>query len=736
MRIVQELHVQRLGSTTGSYSARYLAYRAVTFLNPLVLLALAAVSIPLMLHLFNLRKPQRVDFSSLAFVQTIEKAAVQKIQVKRWLLLALRMLAIAFLVLAFARPYWGSGDGTLFGPDARSALGVVVDNSSSMQQDGPSGPYLDQAVQRAQGVLRTMDTGDQAGIWATVPAPDQTAGLVRTRNAAQADLDAVAPRGGTPPLAQRALDAAQRVSESGQPRKVVYVASDFQRTRLGDSLRTAWPDDVALALLPVDTQPRANTGITDVRVASPIVEAGQPVDVEAQIEHRGATAGEQAVSLYFEDERVAQATVSPADGETVTATFTATPASRGWVRARVELEGDAFAPDDARYLSFFVPETRRILLVRGPGQSTRFVELALSDAVTGSDLTFETRVINRNALAQADLSSYDAVLLVGPERVASGERARLQQYVEAGGGVLLFPHPTPDAESYSALFASWGGGTVRGISGAPGGDTSVATLEQAAFDHPLFTGMFDTSDPTRSPSLERPAIWAALDWTPRGGQGQTLIALSTGAPFLYEWPVGAGRALTAAVAPTLDWSELPTRGLFVPLLYRSIFYVTAGASVEGASATTGVPTSHTLRGLSPQAEVTLEGPGDQRTRLDVTPRPGGASVAIPGLSASGVYALRTEQEVLQHLAVNHDAALTDLRPASADEAVAHYESLGIANVQALSVDARPEAVAEALDQRQAGGALWNVFMVLALIFVIAETAVSRLWTPETASRTS
>ena len=705
----------------------------MTFLNPLLLVALAAVGVPLMLHLLNVRQPTQVDFSSLAFVKTIEKAAVQKIKVKRWLLLALRMLAVALLVMAFARPYWGEGSGTLFGPDARSALGIVVDNSPSMQQDGPSGPYLDQAVQRAQGVLQTLRPGDQAGIWPTVPAPDSPEALVRTREAVRTDLDAVAHRGGTPQLAARALDAAQAVAGSGQPRKVVYVTSDFQRTRLGDSLRTAWPDEVALALLPVDTQPRSNTGITDVRVASPIVEAGQPVRIEATIAQTGPPPEEVVASLYFNDERVAKTTVSSSPDEPVPASFTATPATRGWVNARVELEGDAFAPDDMRHVTFFVPDTREVLVVRGPGQSTRFVELALSQEVTGEAVAFNTTVVERAALAQTELSAYDAVLLVGPERIASGERTRLQQYVQSGGGVLLFPHPTADPDSYTALFEAWGGGQVRGISGAPGAEASVATLERAAFDHPLFDSMFDARGQASEPSLERPAIWAALDWRPRGG-GQTLIELSTGAPFLYEWPLGQGRALAAAVAPTLDWSELPTRGLFVPLLYRSIFYATAGESVEGPSVATGQPSTRTVQGLAPNADLVLQGPDAAAPfRIEAAPRPGGASITVPALSVPGVYTLQASGAPVLHMAANHDAALTQLTPAEADMAVAHYESIGIPRVQALSVEARPDAVAQALEQQQAGGALWNVFLMLALACLIAEMVVARLWTPESAT---
>ena len=76
----------------------------MAFLNPLVLLGLAAAAIPLIIHLFNFRKPKQVDFSSLAFLRELEKRTMRRMRLKQWLLLLLRTLAIVCLVLAFARP--------------------------------------------------------------------------------------------------------------------------------------------------------------------------------------------------------------------------------------------------------------------------------------------------------------------------------------------------------------------------------------------------------------------------------------------------------------------------------------------------------------------------------------------------------------------------------------------------------------------------------------------------------
>ena len=74
------------------------------FLNPAILFGLLAASIPVIIHLFNLRKLKKIEFSTLTFLKELQKNKIRKIKLKQWILLALRVLIILFVVMAFARP--------------------------------------------------------------------------------------------------------------------------------------------------------------------------------------------------------------------------------------------------------------------------------------------------------------------------------------------------------------------------------------------------------------------------------------------------------------------------------------------------------------------------------------------------------------------------------------------------------------------------------------------------------
>jgi hypothetical protein len=704
----------------------------VSFLNPFALLAMAAVAVPLFLHLFNLRQPTTVDFSSLDFVKELQETAVQRVRIKEWLLLALRMLALACLVMAFAQPTL-TGDLAGVGGSVRTAHGLVVDNSLSMQVDSDEGgSALDQAVKRGQGVLETVGDGDEMAVWPTARSSGGQPSLTTNPGVAREALATLTDRAGAASLARTVGQAAATLTASTAPRKVVYVASDLQRSTLGDSVAAQVPEGVQVRLLPVSTREPANVGVRDVTVVSRIAEVGEPVQVEATLVNHGAEPLRNYVaSVYLSDERVAQATTTLEPGLEKTVSFTVTPQERGWLTGAVGTADDDFPPDDRHHFTLHVPEERRVLVVKGEGQQTRYVDLALSSEMIADRIAFRTTDIAETRLASTELGQYDAVLLVGPGSLSSGAVDALARYVDRGGGVLLFPSDQAEPTTYNPLLGALDAGRIQGFSGSPGGGQSVASFERVDLQHPLFEGVFN-QERRRDAEVEQPEIYYTMDLRPSGRSGQTLIELSSGVPFLHEVQHGGGVALVSAVAPTLRWSDLPVRGLFVPLLYRSVYYLSAGGSVAGEQLVAGEPGELRITGLAPGTSLRLVGPEggevapDQRSLFGATLLQVGRTLDVPG-----VYDVTTGERLVRRIAVNVDPAESNLRAASPDSAAATLQRVLGTPVQSLA-GTESEDVAETLRTQQAGTELWNVFLLLALGFLVAEMLVASQWRPESA----
>ncbi len=688
----------------------------MTFLNPFLLAGLAAVAIPIAVHLFHFRRPQRLDLPTLRFLRAVEATAVRRMRLRQWLLLALRALAVVCLALAFARPTRTADAAGLFADRGARSLAVVVDNSRSMELRNEDGALLDQARRLAAAAIDATGPGDERTIVPTAgdarpvpftapgPALDAVSAL-RTAPRAAALTAAIARAGSV-------LDAAVH------PRREIAVVSDLQESTFSDSARADLPPDVSLALIPLESAAAPNTAVTAVRVASVIVEPGKPVRIEATLTRFGGAPGTVAATLTLGGEGVAEASAEVTPGRPATLVFTATPRARGWTGGEVRIvapRGETAAWDDVRVFSLHVPPPPRVLVVRGDGARADRLLLALGVAAEGGSLTVTE--IAEGALASADLSRADVVALVGPTRVSPQAAQTLARFSSRGGGVLAFPGEAPEA--LNPALAALGGGRITGTVGALGGP-SLGGLSTSDLRHPIFAGLFDTPTPT----VESPDVRRAARYAPGRGDEHTVLQLAAGPPLLHEIRRGAGRTLLFGVAADPAWSDLTERSLFLPLVVRSVAYLASGSSIGDDA---GGERSVRVETASPEG-IRLVGPGGEAVAAEQRAVPGGVVLSLGAVTAPGLYRAMQGERVLRTVAVNEDARESDPARLDAAEAARRLEAATGRPVRV--VDAREAAAATG---RGSGVPLWTWFLGIAFVALVAETAVASRWRSEKAA---
>ncbi len=734
----------------------------MTFLNPIVLLGLAAAGIPLIIHLFNFRRPQRIDFSSLAFVKELQQTTMRRVRIKQWLLLLMRTLALAALVLAFARPTLTGGLAAgltgIVGGDAAAAIGIVLDNSRSMDVRDTRGSVFAQSVEAANAIVRQADDDDTFILLTTAGPASRLPISFSGKQGAIDFLAGAAPADGAEFMVESSLRMAAALGESPLLNKELYVVGDGQsttfagETQLADSgagraASAAVPTDLIARFVKLNDRSAPNVGITNVTVESRIVELGQPVVITADIANYGPNAVQNYVaSVLLNDQRVAQATVNLPANDGVTARFTATAPARGWLPGLVRGEADDFESDDQRHFTLHVPQERSLLLVRGVGESVEYLSLALSPTLAREGVFFRTKTIDEQDLPAESIYAYDAVVLVGLESISSGEVSTLSQYVEQGGGLLVFPGSRSNFADYDRLLQAIGGGRITGTVGALGGRTSTASLANVELEHPLFDGVFDEESLRRGRNVEQLSVFFAAAYAASRGTEQTLIELSSGTPFMQEMRHGAGATLLVTVAPDPSWSEFPLRGLFVPLLYRSVFYLSAGEQSGGEQLTVGRPAEIRLSGVARAQQISLRSPGGETFTPERRDLFGGVLLQVgEQIGDAGVYDVLEQSansagpssvgaEVLRRVAFNLSAAESDLSLLEAREAAERLEgALGVPVSAITGSDSNAEELGDALQAARTGTELWNVFLVLALSFLAVEMLIEKHWRPEATS---
>jgi hypothetical protein len=213
----------------------------MSFLAPLLLAAIAALGVPVLIHMIQRQRTGVVEFPSLMFLRKIPFHSMRRQRIRHWLLLLLRCAALALLVTAFARPFLQSAALAALTGGAREVV-ILVDRSYSM---GFSNRW-ERARDAARGVVRDLapddqvtliffDSGAQSGVRSTTDRASLLAAID------EAELSAGTTRYGP------ALQLAQGIlEESEQSRLETVLISDFQRIGVDSAANTLLPPGTVL----------------------------------------------------------------------------------------------------------------------------------------------------------------------------------------------------------------------------------------------------------------------------------------------------------------------------------------------------------------------------------------------------------------------------------------------------------------------------------------------------------
>ena len=718
----------------------------MTFLNPLVLFGLAAAAIPILLHLLNLRKLKTVEFSTLRFLHELQRTRMRRVRLRQWILLLLRTLLIVFLVLAFSRPALKGSFAGLGTVSARSTLILLLDDSPSMGLRNTGGVIFDQARAAIQDLAGLVQTGDELHLLRLSTAVHgDTSG---TRWSSAGALEALR----SLPVSNRSYRYSDAIREalkiagnSSTVNREIYLLTDLQGSHFSlpaipaDSVGGTAPR-VRVFLVGFPQINHANAAVTSCAVESRILAQNRPMTINATVRNYGdQPILKNVVSLYLDGIRVAQQSVDLAPRGSSSLTLTAVPKRRGIMGGMVRLEDDVLEIDNSRYFTAAIPETLKVLFAGGTTEETRYGSLALTlsgdSSVAG---LFRVHRITDNQLAYTDLQQYDVLVLAAIRSLPPLLASRIVSAVQQGKGLLVFPGPSMNVQEVNAgLLAPLGIPPMTlpaAVSATESG--GFVRFEKIDFSHPVFSGMFEREPSTQggAPSIESPRIRVAAT-LPSGGAGLTLITLSDGRPFLREYRPKAGRVLVSAVDAGIDWSDFAVRGIFAPLLHRTILYLAATRQSQ-REALIGDHLTIQIR-QSPgdfQRTYVLQSPSGIEERITSQTRSAAGLLTFDSAPAEepGLYRLRFESTspdrgaaLLQAVPVHPDALESDLQPVSEEALKAFWKHHGIPEASVSTLDAGGSLKREVEETRH-GVELWQLFVLLAVLCAGLEMVVARV----------
>jgi hypothetical protein len=531
-----------------------------------------------------------------------------------------------------------------------------------------------------------------------------------------------------------------------QANRELFIITDGQATQFPsrpdqeDTLPPALSGAYAGYLLTFPHERLDNAGVGPADVVTRILTVGAPARIQVTVRNPGdLPLDDVSISAYLDGARMAHQSVRTGPRSNAAAELIVTPRRRGTLAGYVELEEDILDADNRYHFALDIPERIRVLLAGG-AEATRLVHLALT---LGGDSTlagvFSVEQASPERLDALDLRAIDLVALCAVPSPSPVVVERLSRYVTEGGALAIFPGPGIDIAAYNSRVFPALGMPEGAMTDLGERSEDVVRFGRVDYAHPLFEGLFDAPLDVREgrKEIESPGVLRAF--APRSkGAGRTIISLSNGQAFLVEYRLGAGRIMAFAVDPGLAWSDFAVKGIFVPLMHRTMLYA-APAIRHASGITAGAPVDVTVRQgrLKPDDRFLLRTPGGREERLVPKSLPGGG-LRFTGRRTreTGNHLLvrqsgadSTTEERLVTVPVNLAPLESDLRTITEEETGRFWARARIDPARALTLRSSSD-VRASLREARVGVELWRHFLAMALLCALLEMAVGRVPKPE------
>jgi len=672
----------------------------MNFLYPGFLFALLAIAIPIVIHLFNFRRFKKVYFSNVQFLKEAKEQNSSREKLKNLLVLLSRILAIVFLVLAFARPFIPSDSSD--SPALRNAVSIYIDNSYSMETVNKEGSLLDEAKRKAKEIAAAYSLNDQFQL-ITNDFEGRHQRLVSKEEFVQL-LDEIKISGTSRNL-QQVINRMQSDANAGR-NQICYLLSDFQKSFAGLS-KIEGDRTIRYNFVKLNANSLPNISVDSVWSLSPVHKPGQSERMVVQLKNYGEEDAKGIpLKLTVNLQQKAISNVAVGAGKTVTDTLSFSGLKPGWQKASISIKDFPLTFDDELNFSFSVSDELRVLNISG-NPSDKFIA-----ALFGADSYFKLTEMPESNIKYSTFPDYGLIVLSGLREPSSGLAQELKSYVQNGGSVVIFPDLDVSATVYNPFLTGLSLPAIQQL------QTGVPIATTIDLKSEIFKDVFDQIPKNMDlPVVSRYFSYADGSRTSR----ESILQLPLNRSLFAKYTVGAGKIYLSASSLSLKDGNLPRHPVFVPLMYKVAF---SGARERPLFHTIGQDNLIGMEKISLLANQSLKlVSADFEVIPEVRQTPGRTLLYVADqVKKSGFYELKKADSTLAIVAFNDDRTESDMHYAT------ERELEGLFGKQKISVfNSRKDAMSLNIAAKNNSTELWKLCIILSVVFLAMEILLIRFF---------
>jgi hypothetical protein len=665
------------------------------FLFPLFLSAAVLISIPILIHLFYFRRFKKVYFTNVRFLKELKEETTSRSKIRNLLVLLMRIMAILFLVIAFAQPFIRQDETD--SPQART-VGIFIDNSFSMNALSADVALIEVAKQRAREIIEAYEETDRF----LITTNDVVARYERLvdKNTAREFVEEIEIGPSSKAFSQVSEYMKRQLDKEKNTKPVSYFISDFQKQQADLQSDV----DMEINLIPIKAVQERNLSIDSVWFESPVQMSGQIARLLIKCSNYDSNPVENArISYQYEGENKPIGSVNIAANSSVTDTISFLVKGTGWQEMVLEITDYPIEFDDLYHIAFEVPDKLPVLIIQ-ENAINRFLRAAFS-----SNAYYEPSFQSVDKVSYSDLPNQRLIILDGISKLSSGLVSELNGYLERGGNIIWFPPAQNRLEELNKSLQSL---NLPPFSAYEQGAFEGFKLNNQSF---VYRDVFERiPDNLKLPNSK-------IRYKSGSGRGENIISFRDGSNMLtaYENKKGIVYVVSVPLDPTAS-NFASSAEVFIPLLFR--------VPLQRREA---LPWSYTI-GRDEALEVSLP-----PLRGDVSFKMKGPIEFIPSISRlgskvvlnmhhqiteHGIYRLiSNEDQDIAVFAFNYDRRESDPKSYTSSELTAMYPSYQIMD---YSINLE---LASIISQQTKGTVLWRIALLIGLLFILAEILLLRFW---------
>ena len=425
------------------------------FKHPELLYFLFLLVVPILVHLFQLRRFKKEYFTNVRFLKALAIQTRKSSTIKKWLLLACRLLLLAFIILAFTQPFFEAKDSK----NNTNELYIVLDNSLSMQSKGKKGELLKRAVQELLENLPEKTTfsllTNSETFWNT------------TKKEIQFELQNLS-YSGIPFQAESLLTQIQ-AHKSAFKKDIIVITDAIGLEK--KQLQSIRKEDNAYFIIPKAEQ-KNNIAIDSVYIKETLENFYElNVDVSSQ----GDTNQNSSIAIYNGTKLIAK-TVVQLEKNKKTIPFTI---PKQEFHGHIAIDDNGLAFDNNYYFSILKTQKIAVLSI-GEAEKSNF----LSRIYTNDEFEFHNSTLN--SLNYNAIDKQNAIVLNENEAIPTALQTTLKSFVQKGGNLIVIPSQKSNTSALNGFLNSIGNIQINTLG------TTEKKITKINFAHPLFSSVFES----------------------------------------------------------------------------------------------------------------------------------------------------------------------------------------------------------------------------------------------------